>query len=174
MVHLLTCCSFQEIIEYSALESSLRFLPHAITGVPVNIATGYLVSRVDVRILAVVAACITLIPAPLMATVTIGSNYWFAPFWALLLSPVSADGNPPILTSKIEPLNLLLKKIRTRLTAFSPLHRLKPRHLQRLPSRAPVPRRRRLQRSLSIRQLHRSGNHRRRRSIGNGASPRWW
>jgi Ni/Fe-hydrogenase subunit HybB-like protein len=42
--------------------------------------------------MAVVSAAITLIAAPLMATIDIGESYWFAPFWALFLSPVNPDG----------------------------------------------------------------------------------
>jgi hypothetical protein len=33
-----------------------------------------------------------MIAPPLMATVEISENYWFAPFWALFLSPVNPDG----------------------------------------------------------------------------------
>ena len=61
-------------------------------GIFVNAATAYLISRVKVRTLAVISALITLAAPPLMATVTIGQNYWFAPFWALFLSPVNPDG----------------------------------------------------------------------------------
>ena len=64
-------------------------------GTFVNIVIGYLVSRVRVQVLVVVSAVITLIAAPLMATVTVGERYWFAPFWALLLSPVNPDGKYP-------------------------------------------------------------------------------
>lgn len=76
----------------SALQSSLRFIPHAVSGALVNIATAYLISRVKVRTLAVVSALITMVAAPLMATVDVGENYWFAPFWAMILSPVNPDG----------------------------------------------------------------------------------
>lgn len=61
-------------------------------GIFVNAATAYLISRVKVRTLAVLSALITLAAPPLMATVTVGQNYWFAPFWALFLSPVNPDG----------------------------------------------------------------------------------
>lgn len=61
-------------------------------GASVNVITGFLISRVNVRTLAVVSALITLIAAPLMATIPVGQNYWLAPFWALFLSPVNPDG----------------------------------------------------------------------------------
>jgi hypothetical protein len=90
------CCadpgSFQEVEGISALQSSLRFIPHPIMGAVVNFATAYLISRVNIQFLAVASALVTVIAPVLMATVDIGENYWFAPFWALLLSPVNPDG----------------------------------------------------------------------------------
>jgi hypothetical protein len=61
-------------------------------GICVNALTAYLISRVKVHTLAVVSALITMIAPPLMATVSIGENYWYAPFWAMFLSPVNPDG----------------------------------------------------------------------------------
>lgn len=87
-----TLRSFQEVEGVSALTSSIRFIPHVVMGVAANIVTAYLIARVNVRTLAVVSALITLVAGPLMATVDIGDNYWFEPFWALFLSPANADG----------------------------------------------------------------------------------
>lgn len=85
-------CSFQQVEGISALQSSIRFLPHVVMGIAANIVTAYLVARVKIQYLAVVSALITMIAPPLMATVEIDENYWFAPFWALFLSPVNPDG----------------------------------------------------------------------------------
>ena len=74
------------------MQSSIRFLPHVVMGIIVNVITAYLVSRVKIQYLAVVSALITMVAPPLMATVEVGENYWFAPFWALFLSPVNPDG----------------------------------------------------------------------------------
>jgi hypothetical protein len=72
-------------------------------GIAVNTVTAYLVARVKIQYLAVVSALITMIAPPLMATVEVGEKYWFAPFWALFLSPVNPDGSPnslpPMLTT---------------------------------------------------------------------------
>ena len=84
--------SFQDVEGLSAMDSSLRFIPHVIMGAGVNILTGFLISRVNVRTLTVVSALVTMVAAPLMATVDIGENYWYRPFWALFLSPVNPDG----------------------------------------------------------------------------------
>ncbi|KAI0906092.1 major facilitator superfamily domain-containing protein [Ustulina deusta] len=82
---------FQEVEGVSPLQSSLRFLPHPIAGTATNIATAYLISRVEVRTLGVVSGVVTMIAPILMATVRIGENYWTAPFFALLLSPLNPD-----------------------------------------------------------------------------------
>ncbi|KAF2864673.1 major facilitator superfamily transporter [Massariosphaeria phaeospora] len=82
---------FQQIQKTSALQSSLRFIPHVCAGVFINVLTGYLVSRVHIQKLAVVSAIVTAAAPALLATMPINSNYWFAPFWALVLSPLNPD-----------------------------------------------------------------------------------
>lgn len=62
-------------------------------GALTNVATAYLISRVKVQTLTTVSALITMVAPILMATIGVGENYWFAPFWALLLSPMNPDGN---------------------------------------------------------------------------------
>lgn len=61
-------------------------------GAATNIATAYLISRVKAQYLVVVSGVVTMIAPILMATVEVGENYWFAPFWALFLSPMNPDG----------------------------------------------------------------------------------
>ncbi|KAK6224859.1 major facilitator superfamily transporter [Colletotrichum tabaci] len=82
---------FQKVQGMSALQSSLRFLPHVIMGTAVNVAAAWLVSRVKVQTLGAASAVISAVAPILMATVDLDGNYWFAPFWAMLLSPVNAD-----------------------------------------------------------------------------------
>ncbi|MDI1484875.1 MAG: hypothetical protein OHK93_000009 [Ramalina farinacea] len=82
---------YQRIQSLSALQSSLRFLPHIIMGVFVNIGTGFLISRVKMRTLAVTSGLVALISGRLMATIDTHQSYWLAAFWAMLLSPVSCD-----------------------------------------------------------------------------------
>ncbi|KAM0355036.1 hypothetical protein ACHAPU_000886 [Fusarium lateritium] len=104
-----TTLYFQKVQGLSALQSSLRFLPHVIMGLAVNIVTGILIAKVNVRTLAVVSALITMVAAPLMATVDVGENYWLAPFWAMFLSPVNPDGECHVLiiTDKLLTLAVL-------------------------------------------------------------------
>ncbi|MCJ1463251.1 hypothetical protein MMC07_001856 [Pseudocyphellaria aurata] len=82
---------FQRVQSLSALQSSIRFLPHVITGVSINVLTGYLISRVKVRVLVVTSAVVTMVASPLMATVEVHESYWRVAFWAMLLSPVNPD-----------------------------------------------------------------------------------
>ncbi|KAK8051762.1 hypothetical protein PG993_003147 [Apiospora rasikravindrae] len=86
-----TTLYLQEVEGLSALQSSLRFIPHPILGALTNIATAYLISRVKVQTLTTVSGVVTIVPPILMATISVGENYWFAPFWALLLSPMNPD-----------------------------------------------------------------------------------
>ncbi|EFR04782.1 puromycin resistance protein pur8 [Nannizzia gypsea CBS 118893] len=86
-----TTLYFQKVEGITALQSSIRFLAHIIMGACVNVATAYLISRVKVQTLGVVSALISMIAPILMATIKIGENYWFSPFWALFLSPVNPD-----------------------------------------------------------------------------------
>lgn len=66
-------------------------------GACVNMLTGYLTSRVQVRTLVVASAIITMIASPLMATIDVHGTYCRAAFWAILLSPVNPDGTSGIL-----------------------------------------------------------------------------
>ncbi|KAM0551285.1 hypothetical protein ACHAPJ_008388 [Fusarium lateritium] len=95
--------TFQKVEGLSALQSSLRFLPHVIMGVAVNIITGILIAKVKVRTLAVISALITMVAAPLMATVDVGENYWLAPFWAMFLSPVNPDVSNLVISDAYPP-----------------------------------------------------------------------
>ena len=63
-----------------------------VVGLAVNILTGFLIARIQVRTLVVVSAILTLPASVLMATVHTDWSYWRASFWAMLLSPVHPDG----------------------------------------------------------------------------------
>ena len=64
-------------------------------GASINVLTGYLISRVQVRVLVVASAIVTVVAAPIMATIDVDTSYWRGAFWALLLSPVNPDGASP-------------------------------------------------------------------------------
>ena len=97
-----TTLYFQRVLRLSALQASIRFLPHIIMGASVNVVTGFIVSRVSIRTTMVVSAAITMAAPPVMATIDIDRSYWLGAFWGLLLSPVNPDGRshhgPPFLS----------------------------------------------------------------------------
>ncbi|KAL8646511.1 MAG: hypothetical protein Q9226_006821 [Calogaya cf. arnoldii] len=82
---------FQRVLSITALQTSVRFLPMVVIGTSVNVVTGILVSRVQVRTLVVVSAILTLPSSLLMATIHTDWSYWRAAFWAMALSPVHPD-----------------------------------------------------------------------------------
>ena len=61
-------------------------------GATINILTGYLISRVSARNMVVISAILTAVAPMLMATLDLESSYWYAAFWAMLLSPINPDG----------------------------------------------------------------------------------
>lgn len=146
--------SFQNVEGLSALQSSIRFIPHPIVGTITNILTAYLVSLIRVQYLAVVSALVTVSAPVLMAIVRVGENYWFAPFWALILSPINADGES--LAQIVAMLAWQLTNVLNYYENNSPIHRFQYRYIRSFPRRRPVPGRRCLQRGLSVRELGRS------------------
>lgn len=144
------------------MDSSLRFIAHVIMGAGANVAAGFLVARVKVRTLAVVSALITMVAAPLMATVNVGETYWYRPFWALFLSPVNPDGALPHRSLEAPFAN--------EVPSFtSSLHRVKSHHLGSIPARGPVASGWNLQRGGTVWQLCRAGHHCGNRCVCHGA-----
>lgn len=64
----------------------------AITGTATNIATGYLVDKVDVNLLVSSATVITAISPLVMAIANPQWSYWRGSFISMALSPISGDG----------------------------------------------------------------------------------
>ncbi|RYP66130.1 hypothetical protein DL771_007964 [Monosporascus sp. 5C6A] len=90
-VHLFSALYFEHVEDLSALETSIRFLPMVIVGAATNIATGFLVEKVQVRHLVSYSAVITLASPLLMALVTPSWGYWKGAFIAMVLSPLHPD-----------------------------------------------------------------------------------
>jgi hypothetical protein len=64
-------------------------------GIVTNLATGVLVRKTPANILVAVSSGITVISPILMAVITPDWIYWAVAFPAVLLSPISSDGEPP-------------------------------------------------------------------------------
>lgn len=152
------------------MRSSLQFLPHVVAGFLTNVATAYLVSRVRVFNLAIVSGVVTAIAPILMATVPIDSSYWYAPFWAIVLSPINPDGKQAcLLDPYADTTDNSVRSTRFLTRLISILHRLEYYHLRCLPTRVPVLGRRCLQRGISVWQLCRVGRDRGDCGLGFGA-----
>ncbi|EAS36338.3 uncharacterized protein CIMG_01692 [Coccidioides immitis RS] len=74
-----------------ALIPNKLWMNSSFTSICISVFMSYLVARVELRTLGVISALITMIALVLMATVDIDEDYWLAPFWALLFSPVNPD-----------------------------------------------------------------------------------
>ena len=90
---------FQEVQNKSTTTTSLYFIPCVIAGAATNIAAGLLVSRVKANHLAFAGALATTIAPVLLANMNLEWSYWRAVFWAMCLTPLSADGISPFLIS---------------------------------------------------------------------------
>jgi len=83
---------FQEVQGRSTTTTSLYFIPCVVTGAITNIVAGLLVSRVRANHLALVGALATTIAPAILANMKTEWSYWRASFWAMSLTPLSADG----------------------------------------------------------------------------------
>lgn len=86
-----TTLYFQELQGNSALMASVKYIPMVISGLVINIVTGFLVKRVSADILCTCAAVASSIAPLLMAIARPEWSYWTATFFATILIPVSAD-----------------------------------------------------------------------------------
>ncbi|RAH75713.1 aminotriazole resistance protein [Aspergillus aculeatinus CBS 121060] len=82
---------FQEVQELSGFQSALRFLPNVVIGVLLNLGTGLLVHRVHANHLVLVSSLLSAGSPLLMAIIDPQWSWWYCAFWAVLLSPLSAD-----------------------------------------------------------------------------------
>ena len=82
---------FQDVQHLSALQTSLRYIPSIISGLLLNIATGFLAHKFRADYLVVVTSLISAIGPLLMALVNPAWPYWYSTCWAMLLGPFSAD-----------------------------------------------------------------------------------
>ncbi|OJJ94817.1 hypothetical protein ASPACDRAFT_1883880 [Aspergillus aculeatus ATCC 16872] len=82
---------FQEVQELSGFQSALRFFPIVIPDVLLNLGTGLLVHRVYANHLVLVSSLLSAGSPLLMAIIDPHWSWWYCAFWAVLLSPLSAD-----------------------------------------------------------------------------------
>jgi nitrate/nitrite transporter NarK len=81
----------QNVLKFSALEVAIHLLPQAIGGILVNIIAGFVLHRVDNKLLTGIGALSYLGSVLLLALMKEGSSYWAFIFPSLLLSVIGAD-----------------------------------------------------------------------------------
>jgi len=74
------------------MQAALRFLPSVIIGIILNLGTGLLVHRLHANYLVLVTSVLSAGSPLLMAIIDPEWSWWYCAFWAMLLGPVSADG----------------------------------------------------------------------------------
>lgn len=84
--------SFQEVQDLSAFQAALRFLPNVVIGILLNLGTGLLVHRLHADHLVLVSTFLSAGSPLLMAIIDPTWSWWYCAFWAVLLGPLSADG----------------------------------------------------------------------------------
>lgn len=82
---------FQDVQGLSALQASLRFIPSIISGLLLNIATGFLAHKFRADYLVVAASLFSAIAPLLMALVNPAWPFWYSACWAMFLGPFSGD-----------------------------------------------------------------------------------
>jgi len=81
----------QNVLKYSAIQVAIHLLPQAIGGILVNVVAGFILHRVNNKILTGIGALAYLGSVILLATMKEDSSYWAFIFPALILSVIGAD-----------------------------------------------------------------------------------
>lgn len=84
--------SFQEVQNLSALQAAIRFLPNVFIGIILNLGTGLLAHRLHADHLVLVTSLLSAGSPLLMAIIDPEWSWWYCAFWAVLLGPLSVDG----------------------------------------------------------------------------------
>ncbi|TEA11310.1 Drug resistance protein [Colletotrichum sidae] len=82
---------FQSVQDLSALQASLRFIPNVVIGIIFSVVLGMMLHRVPVYWIVLSTCLLSAISPLVMALVDPDWPYWYASFWAMLLSPLSGD-----------------------------------------------------------------------------------
>jgi len=81
----------QNVLGFSALKVAIHLLPQAIGGIAVNIVAGFVLHKVDNKVLTGIGALSYLLAVTLLAIMKEDSSYWAFIFPSLLLSVIGAD-----------------------------------------------------------------------------------
>lgn len=82
---------FQDVQELSVLDTSLRFIPVAITGFAASVLTGMFLHRIRADAIISVTTVLSSLSPLLMALVDPNWTYWRCVFFAMCMNPIAAD-----------------------------------------------------------------------------------
>src|ERR1700710_2700870 len=81
----------QNVLQFSPLSVAVHLLPQAIGGILVNIIAGFVLHKVNNKLLAGIGALAYLLAVVLLAVMKKDSSYWAFIFPSLVLSVIGAD-----------------------------------------------------------------------------------
>ncbi|MCJ1312459.1 hypothetical protein MMC25_006133 [Agyrium rufum] len=81
----------QQIQQLSATQTSVRLMPNVALGALTNLATGLFIHKIPANRLVIIASVISTSAPLIMALLSPTWSYWYAEFWAILLSPLAVD-----------------------------------------------------------------------------------
>lgn len=84
--------SLQRVQGLSGVSTSVRFLPNIIIGAILNIFTGAVIHKFSAYYILLLASFLSIGSPILLAIIDPKWSYWYGQFWAILLSPLAADG----------------------------------------------------------------------------------
>ncbi|OJJ50316.1 hypothetical protein ASPZODRAFT_57848 [Penicilliopsis zonata CBS 506.65] len=82
---------FQEVQDLPPIQAAIRFFPNIIIGIILNFGTGVFVDRLRADHLVIVTSLLSAGSPLLMALIQAHWSWWSCAFWAVLISPLSAD-----------------------------------------------------------------------------------
>ena len=88
----LTCPSFQEVQQLSAVQTSIRFIPDLLAGMALSICVGLVLHKVSAYYIVLATSFVSAASPILMALINPRWPYWYVSFWAVVLSSVAGDG----------------------------------------------------------------------------------
>ncbi|KAF2141290.1 uncharacterized protein K452DRAFT_272011 [Aplosporella prunicola CBS 121167] len=82
---------FQKVQGLSAMQTSLRFLPNVLIGIVLSVVTGMVIHKWSAYWVVLGVSLVSAISPLLLAIANPNWSYWYALFWAMLLSPLAGD-----------------------------------------------------------------------------------
>jgi len=85
----------EQLRGYRALAAAAQNVPVAVTGLLAAVSTGFLLSKIRVQWILLVALLLYLTGMILIATVPVQQSYWYQTFWSICIMPFGMDMSFP-------------------------------------------------------------------------------